>query len=145
MTDDTVTAETRGLVGELETAMRAGDARAVVALYRPDAVKYDLAPPLRHTGAEVHDVAGLQSWFDGFGGSVGYEVHDLAVTAGTGVAFAYSLNKMYDPSPEGRFELWFRATYCLVRTDGRWLLAHEHTSTPFHMDGSFRAAVDLQP
>jgi ketosteroid isomerase-like protein len=143
MTDDTVTAEIRGVVGELETAMRAGDAKAVVALYPPGAVRYDLAPPLRHTGAEVHDVDGLQSWFDGFGGSVGYEVHDLAVTAGGDVAFAHSLNRMYDP--DGRFELWFRATYGLVRTDGRWLLAHEHTSTPFHMDGSFRAAVDLQP
>jgi uncharacterized protein (TIGR02246 family) len=137
--------EIRGVIGELEAAMRAGDAKAVVALYAPDAVKYDLAPPLRHTGAEVHDADGLQSWFDGFGGSVGYEVYELAVTAGADVAFAHSLNKMYDPSPEGRFELWFRATYCLVRADGRWLLAHEHTSTPFYMDGSYRAALDLQP
>ena len=137
--------EIRGVIGELEAAMRVGDANAVVALYAPDAVKYDLAPPLRHTGAEVHDADGLQSWFDGFGGSVGYEVSELAVTTGADVAFAHSLNKMYDPSPEGRFELWFRATYCLVRTDGRWLLAHEHTSTPFYMDGSYRAALDLQP
>jgi len=140
-----MTTEIRAVVGELEAAMRAGDATAVVALYAADAVRYDLAPPLRHTGEEVHDAAGLQSWFDGFGGSVGYEVHDLAVTAGDGVAFAYSLNKMYDPSPEGRFELWFRATYCLVRDGERWLLAHEHTSTPFYMDGSFAAALDLQP
>src|SRR5215213_1987411 len=109
MTDDTLTAEVRGVVGELETAMRAGDAKAVVALYTPDAVRYDLAPPLRHLGPEVHDVAGLQAWFDGFGGSVGYEVRDLAVLAGEDVAVAYSLNKMYDPAPEGRFELWFRA------------------------------------
>jgi len=138
-----MTTEIRGVVGELEAAMRAGDAKAVVALYTPDAVRYDLAPPLRHLGAEVHDVAALQAWFDGFGGSVGYEVHDLAVTAGEEVAFAYSLNKMYDP--DGHFELWFRATYCLVRTGGRWLVAHEHTSTPFYMDGSFRAALDLQP
>lgn len=137
--------EIRALVADLAAAMRAGDAEAVVALYTPDAVKYDLAPPLRHTGPEVHDVAGLRSWFAGFGGSVGFEVHELTVTAGDDVAFAYSLNKTYDPSPEGRFELWFRATYCLVRADGRWLLAHEHTSTPFHMDGSYRAALDLQP
>jgi ketosteroid isomerase-like protein len=139
------TAEIRTVVSELEVAMRAGDAKAIVALYTPDAVKYDLAPPLRHAGPEVHDAEGLQSWFDGFGGSVGYEVRDLSVTAGADVAFAYSLNKMYDPSPEGRFELWFRATYCLVRTGGRWLLAHEHTSTPFYMDGSYAAALDLQP
>jgi ketosteroid isomerase-like protein len=140
-----MTTEIRGVLSELEAAMRVGDAKAVVALYTPDAVKYDLAPPLRHLGPEVHDVAALQAWFDGFGGSIGFEVHELAVTADDDVAFAYSLNKMYDPSPEGRFELWFRATYGLVRVDGQWLLAHEHTSTPFHMDGSYRAALDLQP
>jgi uncharacterized protein (TIGR02246 family) len=140
-----MTDEIRAVVAELESAMRAGDAKAVVALYGPDAVKYDLAPPLRHGPAEVHDAGALQAWFDGFGGSVGYEVRDLAVTADGDVAFAHSLNKMHDPSPEGRFELWFRATYCLVRTGGRWLVAHEHTSTPFHMDGSYRAALDLQP
>ena len=135
----------RELVSELEAAMRAGDAKAVVALYTPDAVQYNLAPPLRHTAEEVHDAAALQAWFDGFGGSVGFEVHDLEVTAGEEVAFAHSLNKMYDPSPEGRFELWHRATYCLVRRDGRWLLAHDHTSVPFYMDGSYAAATDLQP
>ena len=140
-----MTTEIRAVISELEAAMRTGDAKAVVALYTEDAVKYDLAPPLRHLGPEVHDAAALQAWFDGFGGSIGYEVHHLAVTAGGDVAFAHSLNKMYDPSPEGRFELWFRATYCLVRTGGRWLVAHEHTSTPFYMDGSFRAALDLQP
>lgn len=137
--------EIQAVIGELETAMRAGDAKAVVALYAPDAVQFNLAPPLRHGAEEVHDVAALQAWFDGFGGSVGFEVHDLAVTAGEDVAFASSLNKMYDPSPEGRFELWHRATYCLVRTDGRWLIAHDHTSVPFYMDGSFNAATDLQP
>ena len=137
--------EIHGVIGELEAAMRAGDAKAVVALYTPDAVQYNLAPPLRHTAEEVHDADALQAWFDGFGGSVGFEVHDLAVTAGDHVAFAYSLNKMYDPPPEGRFELWHRATYCLVRSGGRWLLAHDHTSVPFHMDGTYAAATDLQP
>jgi ketosteroid isomerase-like protein len=28
---------------------------------------------------------------------------------------------------------------------GAWKIAHEHTSVPFYMDGSFRAAIDLKP
>jgi ketosteroid isomerase-like protein len=36
-------------------------------------------------------------------------------------------------------------TLCLTKVDGAWLIEHEHTSTPFYMDGSFRAAVDLTP
>jgi hypothetical protein len=31
------------------------------------------------------------------------------------------------------------------KTAGRWLVAHEHISVPFAMDGSYRALVDLKP
>ncbi|WP_211348067.1 nuclear transport factor 2 family protein [Saccharothrix texasensis] len=42
-------------------------------------------------------------------------------------------------------DLWFRSTVCLRRVDGAWRVAHEHTSTPVHMDGDFSAALDLRP
>ncbi|MEQ9505556.1 MAG: nuclear transport factor 2 family protein [Hyphomonas sp.] len=42
-------------------------------------------------------------------------------------------------------DLWFRATTILRRIEGRWLIVHDHTSTPFYMDGSQRAALDLVP
>jgi ketosteroid isomerase-like protein len=38
-----------------------------------------------------------------------------------------------------------RSTLCFRREGGAWKIAHAHTSVPFHMDGSFRAAVDLEP
>ena len=41
--------------------------------------------------------------------------------------------------------MWFRSTVCLRKHDGSWPITHEHTSTPFHMDESLRAAVELQP
>lgn len=41
--------------------------------------------------------------------------------------------------------LWLRTTVCCRRTGGRWHVAHQHESAPFHMDGSLRAAVDLAP
>jgi hypothetical protein len=31
------------------------------------------------------------------------------------------------------------------RIDDRWRITHEHNSTPFYMDGSYRAATDLVP
>ncbi|HZB49670.1 MAG TPA: SgcJ/EcaC family oxidoreductase [Mycobacteriales bacterium] len=143
-TDET---EIRELLTALEPAMREGDAERVVARYSPDAVKFDLAPPLRLSGAEVTDAEGLRKWFAEKGGSVDYRVTDLVVTAGADIAYAHSLNRMADPAPDGspRFELWFRATYCLRKRDGRWLITHEHNSTPFYMDGSFAAALDLRP
>lgn len=42
-------------------------------------------------------------------------------------------------------DLWFRSTMCLQKTGGAWRIAHEHNSTPFHMDGSYKAALDLDP
>jgi ketosteroid isomerase-like protein len=40
---------------------------------------------------------------------------------------------------------WLRITRTLARMAGDWRITHEHESVPFHMDGSFRAAVDLEP
>ena len=69
------------------------------------------------------------------------------VTIGGDVAFCHCLKKMSaTPACSTEpFALWYRSTAGLRRIDGEWLVVHEHTSTPFHMDGSFRAAVDLTP
>jgi ketosteroid isomerase-like protein len=141
-------AQIRQLIGEQAIAMRTRDAERILASrYAPEIVKFDLAPPLQHTGPELLDVRGLQSWFAGFDGPIDYEIRDLTVTAGEDVAFAHSLNRL-STTPRGatqKFDLWFRATVCLRKLDGTWRITHEHNSTPFYMDGSFRAAVDLQP
>lgn len=140
MTDEKLV---RDLITDIEPAMRDGDAERVVARYTADVVTFDLAPPLRHAAGEAKDPAGLRAWFAEKGGSVAYEVTGLAVTVGGDVAYGTSLNRMADGN--GVFELWFRATYVLRKVAGGWLIAHEHTSTPFYMDGSFAAALDLKP
>jgi ketosteroid isomerase-like protein len=38
-----------------------------------------------------------------------------------------------------------RMTLGCKRIDGRWRIAHEHVSVPFHMDGSYKAAIELKP
>jgi ketosteroid isomerase-like protein len=43
------------------------------------------------------------------------------------------------------FELWFRSTVCFRQQDGDWRITHVHDSTPFYMDGSMSAALDLKP
>jgi len=42
-------------------------------------------------------------------------------------------------------DLWFRSTVGFRRAPVGWQITHEHDSTPFHMDGSGRAATDLSP
>jgi ketosteroid isomerase-like protein len=127
--------------------MRARDADWLVARYAPDVVSFGLAPPLQTTSAEVTDVNRLRSWFAGFDGPIDFEIRDLKVTAGADVAFCHSLNRL-STTPRGapaKFDLWYRATVCLRKIDATWRIIHEHNSTPFYMDGSLRAALDLQP
>ena len=136
-----------GLFDRRAAAMRAGDADSLVADYLPDAVTFTLAPPLAHTAPEVVDPEAMRAWFSTFDSAVDYEIRDLDVTAEGDLAFCRSLNRM-SAVPRGHheaFDLWFRSTVCLRRVDGAWRIAHEHTSTPFYMDGSFGAALDLTP
>jgi DNA-binding transcriptional ArsR family regulator len=41
--------------------------------------------------------------------------------------------------------VWTRSTLGLKKVDGDWKIMHEHNSAPLYMDGSGRAALDLQP
>jgi uncharacterized protein (TIGR02246 family) len=143
MTDE---AAIRTLVEARTTAMRNGDAATICESYATGAVNYTLAPPLRQPAGEEHDVAALQAWFAEKGGGVWEEVRDLEVTVDGDLALATSLQSMGAPPDAPQpFELWYRSTLGLRRIDGRWLIVHEHTSVPFHMDGSFAAATDLAP
>ena len=139
--------QTRELMAAREAAMVARDASTLGSHYAPDVVAFTLAPPLVHRGAEVIDVPGRQAWFESFEGPIEYETRDLEVTIGGDIAYCHALNRL-STTPKGApaaFDLWFRSTVCFRRVDGEWRITHVHDSTPFHMDGTLRAAVDLKP
>ena len=50
-----------------------------------------------------------------------------------------------DYQSEGKEGSPGRVTIVLRRIGGAWKITHQHTSVPFRMDGSFKAAVDLTP
>ena len=136
----------RTLIHDRTTAMRTGDAETICSSYAPGAVVFSLAPPLVQPPDGTRDIAQLKAWFGEKGGSVWSGVRDLKVTVDGDLALCTSLDSMGAPpdSPQA-FTLWYRSTLGLRRSDGHWRIIHEHTSTPFHMDGSLRAATDLQP
>jgi ketosteroid isomerase-like protein len=137
----------RQLVADRSAAMNRGDAQTIVDQYTDDPVVFSLAPPLQQPTEGTRSVANLQAWFDDKGGRVGSELRDLDVSVDGDVAFCHCLERMSAPddSPGPKFVLWFRSTLGLRRVAGQWRIAHEHSSTPFYMDESMRAAVDLQP
>jgi len=126
--------------------LTAGDAAGAVAHNAPGVVSFTLAPPL---GGEIdgRDPSSLTAWLATFEAPPKREVTRLRITADGDVAFATSIDSM-TATPKGMtepFTLWYRATLGLRRIDGRWLITHEHNSVPFLMDGSFKAALDLEP
>jgi ketosteroid isomerase-like protein len=143
-----VEVEVRAVLDEYAAAHAARDVERMLAPYSPGAVRYSLAPPLQQApGTMVGDAEGLRKWLAGFAGPVLIERRDLTVEVDGTVAFAYALSRM-TATPAGApepFSFWFRSTFGLRCIDGEWRIVHVHDSTPFHMDGSFRAAVDLEP
>jgi ketosteroid isomerase-like protein len=140
--------EVRAVLDEYAAAHAACDVERMLAPFAAGAVRYSLAPPLQQApGTMVGDAEGLRKWLSGFTGPVLIERRDLTVAVDGTVAFAHALSRM-TATPAGAtepFSFWFRSTFGLRRLDGQWRIVHLHDSTPFHMDGSFRAAVDLEP
>ncbi|MFD5823908.1 YybH family protein [Lentzea sp. NPDC060358] len=139
--------EIRALFAEHTEGMRVRSPERVVARYAGDVVTATLAPPLRNCAADSRDVESLAGWMAGFEGPITLEYHDMAVVVSGDVAFAHGLCRLAAVPvgyPEG-FSMWMRTTVGLCRREGRWLVVHSHDSVPFHMDGSFLAATDLEP
>lgn len=151
MSTTTVTRDEAAILAVLDdhaAFIRGGDPDRPMATFSRAAVRYDLAPPLiQTTGTAEGDAAALRAWFATFDGPVEIAYRDPTVVADGDVAFVYALTSM-TATPVGApepFTLWFRSTFGLRRVDDVWTVMHQHESVPFHMDGSFAAAVELTP
>lgn len=136
-------AQIRAIFGDRTNALFGKVVDLAVKHLADDVVSYDLAPPLRHIG---HGREGLQQWFDTWDGPIASAMADLTVETGGDIAFARGLAHLTGTKKDGEnVDIWLRCTVGLRRTAGTWKITHEHTSVPFYMDGSYKAAVDLKP
>lgn len=138
-------AEIRAAIAAVQRAHYDKDAAAIRAPYAPDAVTFDLAPPLR--SVMDSDPNALQAWLDTWDGPIEMEDRDVAISVEGDLAFAHGFSRLsgQQAATGERVALWVRLTLCLRRLDGAWRVVHEHVSVPFYMDGSFKAALDLEP
>lgn len=142
MTTPSDTAEIRAVLDGMAAAHRDKDAAAILAPLTADAVICDLAPPLGH----APDRDGLAAWLATWDGPIEVTSRDLVIEVDGDIAFTHGLEHVSATTLEGEHAAWWmRTTNCLRRIEGRWRVVHQHSSVPFHMDGSFRAAVDLEP
>lgn len=134
----------REVVAGFVRAIRAKDMNGVMSVFAPDVVSFDLGPPLQHGGGEPFRTQ-WQALFESYQGAIDYEVRDLNITAGDGVAFSHSLNRVSGTMKSGqKSDRWLRWTACYRKTNGTWLIVHEQVSVPTDVR-SGKAMLDLRP
>jgi len=127
MTTDTE--QVRDLVHRWATAVHDGDLEGVLADHADDIVMFDVPPP--HAG--VRGLADYREVWPPFfewqrSGAV-FEIDELEVEAGGGVAWAFALLRCGTPEQlAARPDQRLRLTLGLRREHGRWVVAHEHHS-----------------
>jgi uncharacterized protein (TIGR02246 family) len=122
-------AQIRQLIERWATAVHAGDLDTVLDAHADDIVMFDVPPP--HDG--VRGIDGYRATWPPFfewqrQGAV-FEITELEVTAGDDVAVAWALLRCgtaeeFAQEPGRRLRL----TIGLRKTDGRWIVSHEHHS-----------------
>ncbi len=141
---ESIESEVRALLERWSAAARSKNIDGLMTLYAPDSVYFDVVPPLRFIGAEAIRRNFLR-WFDAWESDIGQDIHDLSILASEDVAVAHMLIRASGTLKNGNeVGYWVRATVGCRRSNGQWLIAHEHVSLPVDM-ASGRAVMDLVP
>jgi ketosteroid isomerase-like protein len=85
-----------------------------------------------NTWAPTPDVGNWGRVFAAYEHPLGYDIRQLTVTVGKGVAFAHSANRLSGTLKSGATTagFWVRATTCFRNVDGDWFIAHDQVSVP---------------
>jgi ketosteroid isomerase-like protein len=132
----------RAVIETRRRALRDRDPAAFLVTYAPDALIFDLAPPLAHG----LDAQGVAAWMASWDGPIGSETHDLRVEAAGPLALVTCLERLHGLQGGEARDIWMRLTLCLRRDHGGWRVTHEHVSVPVRkVDGRLIGATDLRP
>ena len=143
MTRTDAEAQIRALIDGWVEAARANDIDGIVAVYAPDIRSFDAIAQLQFKGIDAY----RKHWEACMAmcASPIFEIHDLGIETGDGVAFGHYLLRCGATGEDGKEQTgWMRVTVCLRNTRGRWQVAHEHFSAPFDPQ-SGKALLDLEP
>jgi uncharacterized protein (TIGR02246 family) len=134
----------RKLMDDRVKAVRTKDVNASTSNLTPDILSFDVVNPLQSIGIESSRKR-AEEWFASFQGQIGHEIRDLIITAGDDVAFCHGLSHVSATRTDGgQLDMWWRTTVCFRKTDGKWMVTHEHNSVPFDVK-SGKASLGLTP
>jgi uncharacterized protein (TIGR02246 family) len=126
-------AQVRECLDKWTRALHAKDLGALMALYAPDTVAFDLMPPSQVDAS--HYRKNLERWLTGMSSPIDYEIHDLRITASGDVAFSHNLGHVKGTRANGeKADYWVRVTVGFRKHNGQWRVIHDHVSMPIDME-----------
>ena len=132
-TPDNLEGQVRECLNKWTRALHGKDLGALMALYAPDTVAFDLMPPSQVDAS--HYRKNLERWLGSMSSPIEYEIHDLRIVAAGDVAFSHNLGHVKATRTNGeKADYWVRTTVGFRKHEGRWLVVHDHVSMPFDMD-----------
>jgi ketosteroid isomerase-like protein len=137
--------EIRRAIQDRIEAMARKDSAALANSLAPEAIIFEMVPPLRLPAGAAQDVQGIEAWLSSWAEGPTVEMIELQIEAEGDLGLASSLNRLIGKRLDGRStDLWMRSTLGLRRIDGEWRIVHAHTSVPFY-PATMAAATDLRP
>lgn len=123
--------EVRTVLEEWATATRQGRIDQVLNNHAANLVIFDVLPPMKYESAESYR-SSWDEWQPQTEGEAVFELENLTITAGDDVAFAHCFIRCGGTLPDGRtFQDLVRATFCLRKVNGSWVVEHQHVSKPY--------------
>lgn len=136
--------QVRHIVETRAEAIRQKDAEALLSLYAPEIVSFDVIDPLFNKGLDEIGTR-LENWLSSYEGPFGCEVRDLHIQAYGTTGIAHSLHRFYGTMKDGtKIDMWVRDTLGLRNESGAWKIVHEHMSEPFDPETGL-ASLGLKP
>jgi uncharacterized protein (TIGR02246 family) len=123
-------AEIAALERRFAAAFNAKDVNRIMSVYaRAGLFVYDATPPRAYVGwaAYKKDFEGL--FKEGFPGAIKFTLSDLSITTSGDMAYSHSIQTIDAPG-NAIPKLVVRVTDVYRKTDGKWLIVHEHVSVP---------------
>jgi ketosteroid isomerase-like protein len=131
MTTTETDAEVRTVLKEWAEATRQNRRDDILKRHSANLVIFDVLPPMKYESAESYRRSWDQ-WQPDTQGEVVFALENLTITTGNDVAFAHSFIRCGGTLPDGRtFQDLVRATFCLRKVDGSWVVEHQHVSKPY--------------
>jgi ketosteroid isomerase-like protein len=123
--------QVRQILEEWACATRKDLQDDILKNHEPDAVIFDVLPPMKYDGTEAYRRS-WDEWQPDTQGEGRFDLQNLSITTGADVAFAHCFIACGGSLPDGKvFEDVVRATFCLRKTEGTWRIEHQHVSKPF--------------